>query len=384
MLFACFEILSSHYDSAIKHIRSGIKIMNEVYCDPRSGTFCHPFLRSSTVTALEMDSLRKMLVRLQDQALTLTREEVDMQLSQSVPIREIDIEIPEVFRSIGEARDIFEYYRSKAGRQFRALDGADPDKFMDLIHHYSPLLEKLTVALNNFEHTRGPLLTARDKTGLNIIRIYQKMQYIILEYGKLGISDQRSWDNYNFIFEEIVTLAASVVDSAQGIECLSLSPSQLAELSRNGRLKPSFSLDMGIISPVYNVATLCRDPVIRRKALAVLRSMSRQEGVFNSHACALVAEQAIAIEERMAAGMALNHQDERSLLMLLPGTRPSWQSETTEINHSDEIPDSARLTYIHPTIKIADKNVCLTIGQPGKHMDIPVPALTAMLDLVTL
>jgi hypothetical protein len=45
--------------------------MNEVYCDPRSGTFCHPFLRSSTVTALEMDSLRKMLVRLQDQALTL-------------------------------------------------------------------------------------------------------------------------------------------------------------------------------------------------------------------------------------------------------------------------------------------------------------------------
>lgn len=45
--------------------------MNEIHYDPRSGTFCHASLRPSTVTRLEMDTLQKMLVRLQDQAFIL-------------------------------------------------------------------------------------------------------------------------------------------------------------------------------------------------------------------------------------------------------------------------------------------------------------------------
>lgn len=47
--------------------------MNEAYYDPRYGTFCHPVLTPSIVTGLEMDNLRKMLIRLQDQAFTLVR-----------------------------------------------------------------------------------------------------------------------------------------------------------------------------------------------------------------------------------------------------------------------------------------------------------------------
>ncbi|CEL01302.1 hypothetical protein ASPCAL00888 [Aspergillus calidoustus] len=77
ILFACFEVLSSHYDSAISHIRAGIKIMSETNYDRASGTFCHPYLRPSTVTGLEIGTLRKMLIQLQDQVFTLTREGID-------------------------------------------------------------------------------------------------------------------------------------------------------------------------------------------------------------------------------------------------------------------------------------------------------------------
>lgn len=45
--------------------------MNEIHYDPRSGAYCHVSLRPSTVTRLEMDTLQKMLVRLQDQAFIL-------------------------------------------------------------------------------------------------------------------------------------------------------------------------------------------------------------------------------------------------------------------------------------------------------------------------
>lgn len=198
------------------------------------------------------------------------------------------------------------------------------------------------------------------------------MQLVRLEYAKLGVSDQGSWDKYNHIFAEIVQLAASVVDSTHGINCLSLSPSQLENLSNQGLLKPSFTLDMGIIGPVFNAATLCRDPVIRRKAVQVLRSAARQEGCFNSHVCAIVAEQAIAIEEA-AAGTASG-----SLLRILPELNYKFASITA----CSEVPDAARLTYVYPRIDAVQKKVYMRLGQRGLDVDVPLTNMTVMMDMV--
>lgn len=63
--------MSSRYISAINHIRSGVRILDEVYCDQRSDTYHHPCLKPSTVTSLEMGNLRKILMRLQNQVWTL-------------------------------------------------------------------------------------------------------------------------------------------------------------------------------------------------------------------------------------------------------------------------------------------------------------------------
>lgn len=239
---------------------------------------------------------------------------------------------------------------------------------------YEPILTKFSTVLSTFEQTRQTLLTPREQIGLKILKIHQNMQRIRLEYAKLGVTDQESWDKYNHIFAEMVELAAYVVDSTHGIDCLSLSPAQLENLSNQGLLKPSFTLDMGIIGPVFNAATLCRDPVIRRRAVQVLRSASRQEGCFNSHVCAVVAEQAIAIEEAAAAGPASG-----SLLRILSELE---KYELASITQCSEVPDAARLTYVYPRVDAVQKRVYMRLGQRGVDVDVPLTKMTLMMDMV--
>lgn len=63
------------------------------------------------------------------------------------------------------------------------------------------------------------------------------------------------------------------------------------------KTKSTFSLESAIIFPLYMVATKCRDGKIRRKAVAILKSAHRQEGLLHSKLTARVAEQLIEIEE---------------------------------------------------------------------------------------
>ena len=59
-----------------------------------------------------------------------------------------------------------------------------------------------------------------------------------------------------------------------------------------------FGFSLGLIPPLFLLATRCRHPSIRREAVAVLRSMHRSEGCWDSCSAARIAEHVINIEER--------------------------------------------------------------------------------------
>jgi hypothetical protein len=194
-----------------------------------------------------------------------------------------------------------------------------------------------------------------------------------------------SWDRYNHHFDEMVSLAALVVDHTNGVECLSLSPSQLDALSRDGYLKPSFTMDLGINGPVFNVATMCRDPVIRRKAVRVLRAASRQEGCYNSHICAVVAEYAIAVEEGAATALLVPSDSYREGPSgQLPGPMFATNQGLGLIIHSYQVPEEARLTYIYPRVDAARKKVYIRLCKGGVDVDVDIglPATSAVTDMM--
>ena len=66
--------------------------------------------------------------------------------------------------------------------------------------------------------------------------------------------------------------------------------------------KPTFTLTLGIITPLYITCSRCRDPSIRRRALRMLLTCNRKEGIWDSIISGRVAERVISIEESGASG----------------------------------------------------------------------------------
>jgi hypothetical protein len=79
-----------------------------------------------------------------------------------------------------------------------------------------------------------------------------------------------------------------------------LSLSQVDYCQTVSSCKPVFSLDIGIVTPLYVVVSRCRDPAIRRRGLQLLASCNRREGIWDSTLAARVAERLITIEENGA------------------------------------------------------------------------------------
>ncbi|TGO86520.1 hypothetical protein BPOR_0296g00030 [Botrytis porri] len=62
-------------------------------------------------------------------------------------------------------------------------------------------------------------------------------------------------------------------------------------------IKPSFALDLGIIPPLFVVATKSRDRRLRREAISLLTSSHRREGMWDSRLCAGVGNWIMNVEE---------------------------------------------------------------------------------------
>jgi hypothetical protein len=80
---------------------------------------------------------------------------------------------------------------------------------------------------------------------------------------------------------ELVDYAELAVGGKEGPECSS----------------PFFAFDMGINVSLYTVAVMCRDPVVRRKAISILDSGNRQEGLWNGRMAARLANHILSQEE---------------------------------------------------------------------------------------
>jgi hypothetical protein len=119
----------------------------------------------------------------------------------------------------------------------------------------------------------------------------------------------QQWDKAMPQMEEILVLGEKII-----------SPTSPGD---DQRAQTTFCLDVGIIVPLFTVATQCQDPLMRRKAIALLRSTSRQEALWNSLLIAKAAERILEIEESMLE--ETNASTNRSDLARSPSVKPFFE-----------------------------------------------------------
>lgn len=106
-------------------------------------------------------------------------------------------------------------------------------------------------------------------------------------------------------------------------------------------IKPSFSADLGIVPPLYVVATKCRNPIIRRQAIQLLRSSSRREGMWDSELTARIGMWIMDIEEEDDLAITPGQSPESSSLEVFGSSRRPTLTMTAMPNGSSPRPPSS-------------------------------------------
>lgn len=165
-------------------------------------------------------------------------------------------------------------------------------------------------------------------------------------------TDQMCFDEYLADFQEVVEHSEEFL--------------KLTAPNDDSSPRSTFSFPMGILNSLYIVCTRCRDPFTRRRALHLLKSCNRREGIFDSLLVARAAEEFIKMEERSAEHhwKALIFNDCQSFS---GGTDESNGSDTKiQLQSMEDIPECCRLDRID-TVFSEEKSADMTfVGTTGE------------------
>lgn len=241
-------------------------------------------------------------------------------------------DIPFSFSNIEEAKNIFEYGRclfiNSHGTRLSCDHVNSLVAFEAHITRCATLISKFSLALKKFGESKGPFLTPKEDIAICVLQLHVLSAHVELHVEQLPPNFPSQWKKVMPQMEEILVLGEKIISSTS--------------LDDDQRAQTTFCLDMGIIIPLHTVAIQCQDPLMRRKAIALLRSTSRQEGLWNSLLAAKAAERIMEIEESMLE----------------------------ETDDCTNYPDLARSPSVKPFFELDAKGGRLRYSQRGQGADV--------------
>ncbi|KIH88406.1 hypothetical protein SPBR_06521 [Sporothrix brasiliensis 5110] len=240
--------------------------------------------------------------------------------------------IPDQFASLREARQswdmllehIFRYmemmlqYAKGPPNLLPASMKSHGALFMMYMESWSNAFEPLLISRSH------PGVSSQEKAAIAVLKMFQVMGVIL--YVMTFSDSEMMFDAYQQQFQKIVDLASEVVGDEERraasnrcpdpTRCVhhyhtthpqdpnSAGPGSSGDYDachgfyfHTSHIKASFSADLGIVPPLYVVATKSRDRVLRRQAIQLLRSSARREGMWDSELAARIAMWVVNIEE---------------------------------------------------------------------------------------
>ena len=192
---------------------------------------------------------------------------------------------PTEFCSLHEARSGLELVLNQLTVFF--LDMELDDQFYDLAvsnaeKHllFSPWLAAWEKAFSAYLAKNEKNMNSEDRKAAMILKAHELVAEILsevdLSLGELG------WDAFTDKFRAITDLAASVLESSKQADTSVIEARWKTSGVFISAPTATLSFSLGIVDPLYEVCSRCRDPILRRRALDLLARHPRQECVWSS------------------------------------------------------------------------------------------------------
>lgn len=196
----------------------------------------------------------------------------------------------DLFSTVDEAKKMFECGLNKFIGNRSGTLGSQPYEVLaaseDSPHQFSGLLMGYYMALKSFINLNRSYFSSKESIAAQVLQLHILSAYISLNMEYLPSDNQPPYEDLKPQVEEMLALAENIIASCPG--------------SGTNKQAISFCMDLGLNIPLYTMASQCRDSAIQRRVISLLRSTSRQEGLWNSFLVARVIERIMELEEDAA------------------------------------------------------------------------------------
>ncbi|OTB07766.1 hypothetical protein M426DRAFT_52885 [Hypoxylon sp. CI-4A] len=421
VLLACFDSFIGDHTQTIWQIQTGLQLLETLRAQRRNAFLPKPeepvekdLLQMFTRLAIQAKSYDMAFHFPQPFVIRLSPSGSEHPLSPSTdggsPTSATQAQMPETFQSLIEARlawdNLCEQMMRFTENMFTYTTTSRPMGILPnaLRQYGASFVEKLSAWSTAFEpilvSRATPAKSSQEKTAIAVLKMNQIMGGILFY---MTFSDtELQFDNHLPSMMEIVNLAMEVVgdEERRAIEKRCPRPLFCHHQSSHPdifdgqytarHIKPSFSADLGIVPPLFVVATKCRDPVIRRQAIQLLRTSSRREGMWDSELAARIGLWIMEIEEDddtsddfirphsnstdmngLSMGSPSNHpagSPNFADVPLGPGGNTRWGSRRESVlsTHSRKtVPEEKRVMVQSVTFDLRERNATLECGTRG-------------------
>ena len=293
ILFACFEVLRRNNMAAVVHYQQGMRQLMRQMNLPEADNAAVAEYEASysykfrTIPQNELDDLMRVFARYDVQACTFskdTAERVSMEVPQEFPIEftleqvrnHLDNLLICVYQLVKSDLKMYRYWNKAdvpVQWQLRKQDAVKT--FQDWLNAIEAFFDKTQVTLSPYDN----------KTLLGL-RLQIKIALIMLKMS-IDCKPETNYDLFISDFEYIVSRAEQLFQSLAVIDAKPLDVENTNE----------FTMELGLVHPLFFVATKCRDWNLRRRAVAQLRKAGK-EGVWEGPIMAILAQKIMKLEEQ--------------------------------------------------------------------------------------
>ncbi|KAK1754785.1 hypothetical protein QBC47DRAFT_461823 [Echria macrotheca] len=322
VLLACFDSFIGDHKQAIVQIQTGLGLLEQLRAERRRAFLPRPeepveaeLIQMFTRMAIQAKSYDMAFHFPQPYVVRLTQPSADPTSpgsdSGGSPVSIYQDPIPDRFSSVLEARfkwdalaeRIFRFTETMFNQSQSGVMGILPTSVRQFGLRFKQEMEAWSDAFEHILVSRtAPGVSSQEKACIAVLKMYQIMSYILF---LMTFSDsEMGFDKYTDDFNVIVDLALEVVGDEERRAAMKRCPdprfchhrgrhdsdASFGGLDYSARhIKPSFSADLGIVPPLFVVATKCRDRPTRWKAIQLLKSSPRREGMWDSELTARIA-----------------------------------------------------------------------------------------------
>lgn len=331
VLLACFDSFIGDHKQAIVQIQTGLGLLEQLRTERRRAFLPKPeepveaeLIQMFTRLAIQAKSYDMAFHFPQPFVVRLTAPAAQDPSSPtseggSSPVSLYQDPIPDRFSSLLEARfkwdalaeRIFRFTETMFNQTQSGPLGLLPSSIRQHGARFKMDMEAWSDAFEHILASRtAPGVSSQEKACIAVLKMYQIMSYIL--FLMTFTDSEMGFDKYTADFNVIVDLALEVVGDEERRAATKRCPDPQfchhrsrhdSDASFGGlnyaarHIKPQFSADLGIVPPLYVVATKCRDRTTRHKAIQLLKSSPRREGMWDSELTARIAMWIADIEE---------------------------------------------------------------------------------------